>query len=126
MGFGAGKFEDGGTPPWWGLGGRCVGWEEGWFEAVDGNVVGAGADLEEEGMRGAAEDFEGSRVGRGEGWVGRRGADKNKGSLEEGGWDVGGRGVREFVGKEGAGEGRGQVVEELGGIIFGGSGELGR
>jgi hypothetical protein len=82
--------------------------------------------LEEEGMRGAAEDFEGSGVGRGEGWVGRRGADKNKGSVEEGGWYVGGRGVREFGGKEGPGEGRGQVVEELGGIVFRGGGELGR
>jgi hypothetical protein len=59
-------------------------WEEGqvgiwrhggWFEAMNGDRILFGANLEEEGMGRTAEDFVRTRVGRSEWWVRRWGAD---------------------------------------------------
>jgi hypothetical protein len=41
-------------------------------------------NLKKEGMRGSGEDFVRTRVGRGEGRMGRRGSDEGVGSVEEG------------------------------------------
>ena len=47
----------------------------GWFEAMNGDRILFGANLEEEGMGRTAEDFVRTRVGRSEWWVRRWGAD---------------------------------------------------
>jgi hypothetical protein len=51
---------------------------------MNGNCVLFWTNLKKEGMRGAAEDFIRTRVGRGEGRMGRRGSDEGIGSVEEG------------------------------------------
>jgi hypothetical protein len=62
----------------------CIWWHGGWLEAMNGDCILFWTYLKEEGMRGAAEDFIRTRVGRGEGRVGRRGSDECIGGVEEG------------------------------------------
>jgi hypothetical protein len=50
---------------------------------MNGNCVLLWTNLKKEGMRGSAEDFIRTRVGRSEGRMGRRGSDEDVGSVEE-------------------------------------------
>jgi hypothetical protein len=60
------------------------------FEAMNGNRIGTGAQLECKGMRRPFENTVWTGVGRGQWGLVRRGTDKNKGGMEQtrrnGGW----------------------------------------
>ncbi len=58
-------------------------WQIGGLEAVYRHRVGSVADLELESEGRAAKDFEWTGIGRGEWWVGERGAHKNHRGGEE-------------------------------------------
>ncbi len=135
-----GKFDMGGRFGWWGGAGRLleygragrvsrrpaperrlswsgIRWQIGRLEAVDRHCVGSVADLELEGERRAAKDLEWAGVGRGERWVGGRGADKNHRRGEElwrkeWRW-VSGRWLAQGTRKRGF-----QISEKMKGLIF--------
>ncbi len=78
----AGRVSRRPAPERW-LSGSGIRWQIGRLEAVDRDSVGSVADLELEGERRAAKDFEWAGIGRGERWVGGRGAHKNHRGGEE-------------------------------------------
>jgi hypothetical protein len=65
------------------LSGSGIRWQIGRLEAVYRHYVGSVADLELESERRTAKDFEWAGIGRGERWVGGRGAHKNHRCGEE-------------------------------------------
>ncbi len=65
---------------------RGIRWQIGRLEAVDRHRVGSVADLELESERRAAKDLEWAGIGRGERWMGGRGAHKNHRGGEELRW----------------------------------------
>jgi hypothetical protein len=96
------------------------------FEAMDGDGVGAGSDLEAKGMRMALQDFVGTLVKRSQRRMSRWGSDKNIGGVEKVGRKVRLGGVR--LGRRGKGTRKGviELGKKVRGIMLGREGKLGR
>jgi hypothetical protein len=94
------------------------------FEAMNGNGVSSGPNLEAKGMRKALKDFKGTFVKGGQGRMGWWRQDKNVRGIEEVQREVKGLGIGLRSSKR-AGKGMMEARTELGGIILREKGKLG-